>query len=57
MKLEMKGISYGGSSIPAEILRKALTIFKDTYIGQGYGLTEAVASFTALSHVGIVLSL
>jgi len=58
MKFSLKRIHYGGSSIPYEVLKKAMSIFKCDF-AQGFGQTEGVATFTRLSpedHINAVTS-
>ncbi len=43
----LKIISYGGSSIPVDRLRRAIEVFKCGFV-QGYGQTEAAPIMTAL---------
>lgn len=54
----MKRIHYGGSSIPYEVLKKAIEVFKCDF-AQGFGQTEGVSTFTRFSpedHVMAVTS-
>ncbi len=50
----LKIISYGGSSIPVDRLRKAIEVFGCGFV-QGYGQTEAAPIMTALRPVDHVL--